>query len=362
MLKRSLIHCMAACAAAGVLVAWLLPTPRVSACTYRPSCVPIIFPSEGATLPANHTTIGIRGCVDRSSIAFSVERDGSSTPVDFEQEAPTADWTFMGEALSVPLHWTRLNLRTPLSAADTLVLRYETERGEELGPREVEVRWPVGEEEQLPEELGTLDVSTHDAVITVSANVSCSRDMRSRYADVTLQPTEEARAWLPRIRYELRVDEIPWMFFDSLQDQHTTGTWHSSLGPGKDRVILGCEVDPHRPVIHDGYVMPQALEPGSHRVRMVGFLASGVELSSQEVVVDLQCAPDSARALKAELDAYKESRIGSQSSPVAADCGDEGCTVAALGGRQASVWPALVLAGLCLTRFAQRYRARSREE
>lgn len=323
----------------------------------------MVFPAEGATLPVNHTTIGIRGCVDFSSIALSVERDGMSTPVEFEQEVPRADWTFMGESLNVPLQWTRLDLRTPLSAADTLVLRYETERDGSTARQEVEVRWPVGEEEELPEALGTLDVRTEHGVVRVSANVSCLRQMSSSYADVTLQPSEEAKAWLSRVRFELRVDDIPWMYYDSLGAQHTTGTWHSSLGPGKDRVVLGCEVEPHLPVIHDSYVMPKALEPGSHRVRMVGFLASGVELSSEEVIIDLQCAPDSARALKAELDAYKQSAVAAQragadagSCPVA-DSGDA-CTIAAVGGRSASGWFALVLAGFFLARLVLRSRKR----
>ena len=320
----------------------------------------MVLPSEGATLPVNFTTIGIQGCLDRSSITFSVERDGASTPIEFDEEGATAEWTFMGEKVDVPLHWTRLTLRSQLSSGDTLVLRYATEHDEDAGLREVEVRWPVGEEEPLPAQLGTLGVRTEQGIITVSANVSCSRAMSSSYADISLQASEEAKPWLPRIRYELRVDDVPWLFFDSLQDQHTTGSWHSSLGRGNDRVVLGCEVDPHRPVINDSYIMPQALEPGLHRVRMVGFLASGEELSSKEIVVDLQCDPDSARALKAELDALKARIVDTQSSERAAVGGDAGCNAASVRSPRASGWRALVLAGLCLARLGRVVR-RARE-
>jgi hypothetical protein len=55
----------------------------------------MVLPSEGATLPANHTMIGIQGSVDSLSVEFSVERDGTSTPVEFDEEEPRADWRFM---------------------------------------------------------------------------------------------------------------------------------------------------------------------------------------------------------------------------------------------------------------------------
>jgi hypothetical protein len=356
---------VAAWPVAGLIAALFWPASRAEACFYRPDCKPLVLPAEGATLPANYTTIAIQRCLEATSIDFSVERDGASTPVDFDEEPAKGDWRFMGMTLKVPLRWNMLILRSQLRAGDTLVLRYLTDRVEDLGLHEIEVRWPVVEAEELPAQLGTLDVRNIQGVVTVSANVSCLRDMTSSYADISLHASAEAKPWLPRIRYELRVDDVPWLYFDSLQDQHTTGSWHSTLGPRNDRIVLGCEVEPHMPVINDSYVAAQALEPGSHRVRMVGFLASGEELSSEEVMVDLQCAPDSARALKAELDALKASRADAQRiDEPAADSGDAdaGCAAVSSGSTRASGWPAALLAVCCLARLVQGTRARSNRD
>jgi hypothetical protein len=146
----------------------------------------MVLPSEGTTLPANHTTIGIQGCLEGSSIMLSVERDGLSRPLDFEEETARGQWTFMDEPVTVSLHWTMLHIRAPLTAGDTLVLRYATDydetEGRELadaGLREVEVRWPVVEEQELPSTLGALEVRKGHGVITVSADASCSRNMDS---------------------------------------------------------------------------------------------------------------------------------------------------------------------------------------
>jgi hypothetical protein len=100
-----------------------------------------------------------------SSIMLSVERDGMSRPLDVEEEPARGQWTFMDEPVTVSLHWTMLHIRAPLTAGDTLVLRYATDydetEGRELadaGLREVEVRWPVVEEQELPSTLGALEV------------------------------------------------------------------------------------------------------------------------------------------------------------------------------------------------------------
>jgi hypothetical protein len=84
---------------------------------------------------------------------------------------------------------------------------------------------------------------------------------------------------------------------------------------------------------------------------MLGILPTGEELSSEEVVVDMQCAPDSARALKAQLDACAEAKAKSTASGLAADSDKSAsCSVTTPGNACGPRWLALVVLGLYLYR------------
>lgn len=337
-----------------VFAAVLWPHARAEACWFRPGCLRDPLPVAGETLPANFAFVSLQRCLGASDIQFTAERDGKGRSVEFEQRQAEGELTLSDvHRRTGPLGFDVLKIRSPLEPGETLVLRYAMETEADAGAREeVEVRWPIGEERQLPTDLGKLEVRQHQEVIRVAANSSCLRYMMSSYADVSLERSEAVKPWLPLLRYELRIDDNTWIYYDALGASQDRGSWYSSLGPGNDRVVLGCEVDPHRPVINEQHIDPQAIEPGPHRVRMLGFLPTGEALSSEEIVVDMQCGPDTARSLKAQLDACAEEKTESKTSSLAAVSGDGGsCSATAPGNAKSTGAFAWLLLSVCVCRL-----------
>lgn len=279
-----------------LLAAVLAPAP-VSACFFRPACNIETLPVAGTVLPANVETLALRTCVygmPSPALVLSAERDGRLMTIDIEVEEATHTWSWMGEPVTGPLDYWMLHIRSPLRPGDKLILHYRAPLEDDAGVAELELSWQVGEERALPESLGTLDVQQDVGIVTIGHNTSCSRKILSSYADVALQPAADAKAWLDGLRYELRVDgDEPWVFYDSLPGMGNH-FWNSALGPGKDRLVVGCEAHPLSVASLSAYRRMPVLVPGEHRVRMVGVLPNGRELSSEEVVLDMTCPPGSS--------------------------------------------------------------------
>jgi hypothetical protein len=290
----SLTHCALALS----LAYSLLSAAPARACFFKPFCAIESLPEQGKSIPANIKTLGIRLCtygMPTPSVALMVERDGKSTVIDVEVEEATQLWGYMDmrEQLSRPLSFWLLHLRGSLRPGDKLVLRFREPMLDDAdaGFNEGEMSWPVGDEAAVPEQLGKLDIHQDAGAVRIAHNSSCSRKILSSYAEVALLPAADARPWLDALRYELRVDgREHWVFYGDLSDlgKHF---WTSSLGPGKDRLVVGCEAHPLSVGSLNGNRMQPVLVPGEHRVRMVGILPDGTELSSEEVVLDMQCPP-----------------------------------------------------------------------
>jgi hypothetical protein len=275
--------------AACLAVAFASPASPARACWFRPSCAVESRPAVDEVVPANLETLALRFCfypMLAPGITLTAKRDGESRVIEADLEEAEQAWDVSGSTASGSLKYWMLHIRTPLTPGETLVLEY---RAPGTDAYIADMSWPVGDEEPRPEQLGKLDVHQDIGVVPIGHNTSCSRDILSSYADITLQPSPAAASWLGRLRYELRVDDNqPWIFYEDLSDM-SDHFWNSALGPGKERLVVGCEDYPlDLPSLLPFRMMP-ILQPGEHRVRMVGILPDGTELSSDEVTLDMPC-------------------------------------------------------------------------
>lgn len=274
----------------------LCATAPARACSFTPFCAIESLPAEGKAIPANITALGLRLCTygqPTPSIALHAERDGESRIIDVEIAEAKQPWEHAGEQRSSGLKFWMLHIRGSLQRGDKLVLHFREPMRDDTdaGFNEGEMSWPVVDEAPVPEQLGKLAIHQNTGEVRIGHNTSCSRKIVSSYADIALLPAADALPWLAALRYELRVDGSgQWVFYEHLSDvgKHF---WTSVLGPGKDRLVVGCEAHPLSVGWLNGYRDQPVLVPGEHRVRMVGMLPDGTELSSEEVVLDMQCPP-----------------------------------------------------------------------
>jgi hypothetical protein len=338
------------CVLALSLACALIEAEPARACFFKPSCAIESLPAEGKVIPANIKALGLRLCtygMPTPSIALHAERDGESAMIDVEIEEATQSWEQAGEQRSSGLKFWMLHLRGSLQPGDKLVLSFRE-------PMRDEMSWPVVAEAPVPEQLGKLAIHQDTGVIRIGHNTSCSREIVSSYVDLALLPAADAPPWLDALRYELRVDGSGhWVFYEGLPDVNKY-FWTSVLGPGKDRLVVGCEAHPLSVGPLNGYRDQPVLVPGEHRVRMVGILPDGTELSSEEVVLDMQCPPGTSGPIfdAGVPDAGSTSIFASNDDfQEASPTPDESsCAVRVPGRAHGRCSPLLLLAALVLVR------------
>lgn len=271
----------------GLFVLSLLATQAFAlltahACSIAPMCRDDARPKPGTALPANLPELAWHGCSFDSAqlnprlVAHSA--NGENMEVAFDTN--TSD-----------LNFVQLHVRSALVPGSTLVLSYDGVDSSGQEPTPIELSWPVVEVIELPTSLGSLSASVVTGSVRAATSTGeCARSVFGSYADLAIALDERARPLSDTLRYELRVDgDQPWIFFDDPTAMFTLGMGSSSLGYGRDRLLVACDDKPYEPWFLPGLRPTPGLESGEHRVRMVGLMPDGSELSSDEITVDLSC-------------------------------------------------------------------------
>jgi hypothetical protein len=305
------------------------------------------LPAEGQALPANLGGIVWRAPHRRDAMAVTpitlhaVSSDGVMTELTFER-VPTGGNTF-------------LRVVESLTPDTELVLGFEQEEcgSRPQGQRTIAVN--VTQTRALPESLGRLNAQEAAGWITVPGRGGlCAQELKASYVDLTLEVSKDAEAFEPSLRYELRVDDedAPAVFYkDVTKDYVMERIGESSLGRGRDRLYTTCPRDPsleasgseatHHP--------SRALAPGPHRVRMIGIVPDGNELTTEELEIELDC-PEDEEALAREGWAdggpaetgsiggasRRAGREDAGSRDLDAEHGDSGCSMWSAGAHRAN--------------------------
>lgn len=179
---------------------------------------------------------------------------------------------------------------------------------------------------------------------------------------MSLDLAEDARPFEAMLRYELRIDdERSWTYDDGEQTEQRIGT--SSLGAGQDIVYVGCHGEIQSELNGAAAGGPpefekratewlQFLEPGVHRVQMIGLLPDGRKLESNTLLVDLQCSGEGAEPREVEPAVETETAMNMNMS---SSTTNSSCSVANAGASNTSgsasllTWMLSCLA-LCATR------------
>jgi hypothetical protein len=260
-----------------------------------------------------------------------------------------------------------VRIQAALTPGSKLIFGWQDLKNADQPRVRTEVTISITDVAPLPASLGELDVSTMlGLTVAGSSGGECQRQLQASYADVDLRLSPEATPYADALRYELRVDgDQPWQFKDTIVAPSEPRLGSSSLGPKKDRVIVSCESDPYLAPGLSAYRSAPTLEPGSHRVRMVGVLPDTTEISSAEVVIDLSCGADAGAAASGHdagataTDAA--TRDASAKSDRAAASGGGGCTVVAPCQMPRHVEVAFLAMLASLHAARRRKRARTRD-
>lgn len=263
----------------------------------------------------------------------------------------------------------------PVAAGAQLFFKYDSECGEQS--MTFATLLTVTAAAPLPSSLGTLAFTVQRGTITRAGGASCVETMDAVYADLTVALAHDAEPFRDVIRYRLEVDgetyassyvagdpALPRAAFDKLGG--------SPLGRGKDRIYTAC-----------GKPGLSAVEPGAHRVRMVGLFPDGSKIASDQVEVTLRCeslldagtgaplasdagaslasdaraSPDARAMVPRGVDASDEDRLPSNGDDTGAfprNSEDHGCSLStSSAGRGAP----LAIAGALLALFVRRRRA-----
>jgi hypothetical protein len=334
------------------------------ACSFIPTAQhSTVLPNDGGHLPANVSALIWRPSDnDFTGLApklQSVDSDGTKHDLDFDlvaEERSTAlpadpqSTTVMRVTVKTGLWIVRI--RTPLRAGTQLIFCWEDLMRAQQPRVHAEVRLTVGEAAPLPDTLGALAIQTALGTVVVgSRGGECARQVDASYADIDLRLSQAAKPYADLLRYELRLDgDEPWQYIDSIISPTEPRLGSSSLGPEKDRVVVSCTGVPLLGLPLSAYRTPPTLEPGTHRVRMVGVLPDGSELSSQEVEVDLPCPNRLLEAQQAAAGAGAPAQLP-QARPAAHAAGGGSCSAlpgqpraraAALASSVALVWLGLL--------------------
>lgn len=227
--------------------------------------------------------------------------------------------------------------------------------GEEVSDETV-LTYKIGEEAPLPDSLGVITAEQEVGTLRIRDGGRCYIDMEdASFARVSLELAEDARPFDAMLRYELRVDdERSWTYDDGEQTQKRIGA--SSLGPGQDIIYIGCHGEIQSEVKGAAAGGPpeiekkltdwlQFLEPGEHRVQMIGLLPDGRKLASNTLLVDLQCSGDGAEPREVASAVEAEPAVSMTSGATTASC-----SVANVGSRSSAGLFTLLLLFFCATR------------
>jgi|GEM_PF-4505555 len=225
--------------------------------------------------------------------------------------------------------------------------------GEEVGD-ETLLTYKIGKEAELPASLGVIAATQEVGTLRIRDAGRCYVDLKgASFARVSLDLAEDARPFEAMLRYELRVDdERSWTYDDGEQNEQRMGT--SSLGAGEDIVYVGCHGEIPSELKGAAAGGPpelekrltdwlQFLEPGEHRVQMIGLLPDGRKLASNTLRLDLQCSGQGAQPHEVETEtALNMSRSTTSSS----------CSVTTVGTRSRAGLLTLMLScfALCAAR------------
>lgn len=227
--------------------------------------------------------------------------------------------------------------------------------GEEV-PDETVLTYRIGKEAALPDSLGVITAKQEVGKLRIRDAGRCYVDLdAASFARVSLDLAEDARPFEAMLRYELRVDdERSWTYDDGEQSEGRMGT--SSLGAGQDIVYVGCHGEIQSELKGAAAGGPpelekrltdwlQFLEPGEHRVQMIGLLPDGRKLASNTLLVDLQCSGQGAEPR--EVASAVETEIAPLTS---SNTTTSSCSVANVGTRSSASLLTLLLLLLCASR------------
>lgn len=227
--------------------------------------------------------------------------------------------------------------------------------GEEVSDETV-LTYKIGKEAPLPDSLGVIDAKQEVGTLRIRDGGRCYIDMEdASFARVSLELAEDARPFDGMLRYELRVDdERSWTYDDGEQTQFRIGA--SSLGPGQDILYIGCHGEVQSELKGAAAGGPpeiekrltewlQFLDPGEHRVQMIGLLPDGRKLASNTLLVDLQCSGEGAKPREVASAVETESALHRSGSTTASSC-----SVANVGTRSPAGLLSLLLLLLCAAR------------
>ena len=282
-----------------VLVCSLHTPAKAHACEVVSTCKGGVRPDAETPWPANWSMMAWKPCIgDPSTIPPRLSVRTASGEIfevttDLSRPMVSSESPLSGIAgiVTWSLDFWMIRIHSQLRPGDTLLLSYEGTSGTDAEPQRVELSWPVVEPVELPERLGVLDAEVITGMTRGSSRAGeCARELLASYADVTLELSDAARPFESMLRYELRIDgDQPWIYFTDLAMAYSEPFGSGGLGRGHDRVIVSCEDTAYEPALLPGLRFPPKLEPGKHRVRMVGLLPDGTELSSDEVELEFSC-------------------------------------------------------------------------
>jgi hypothetical protein len=150
----------------------------------------------------------------------------------------------------------------------------------------------------VPALLGTLDHTVQSGYLHIAdSSASCTHPYYARYVDVELNANAELTAFGDVVSYSMLVDgqrfgsdEVIYDDQDEYDDDVVPRTLAAGpLGVGRERVFALCDDGNGRWPGQGGDIEGEGVEPGPHRIQMLGLLPDGTRILSDEIEVDLSC-------------------------------------------------------------------------
>lgn len=291
---------------------WLVPNSS-TACWRAVRNPPLELPADGSELPANMVQWLFRASGSNEVFKlWATAPDGETKEIPFQ--CANIDALSNPRPHIISLQECRATEQLTIGTE----LRFERQAGVkpdgEMFEQETSLTYTIGRAVDEPERLGTITAEQQIGTLRIADAGRCYIDLQdASYATISLDLAQDARPVEPMLRYELRIDgERSWTYDDG--EQNETRLWTSSRGAGKDVVYLACHGEITSELFGTVDSLPselrekviawrQVLEPGEHRVEMIGRLPDGRELTSNALIIDLHCDGGGAAPREApELD------------------------------------------------------------
>jgi hypothetical protein len=261
---------LAACSAI-----FLVAQPIASACSSFTCGKAYLVPEDGKSVPEN-----IPGLFWRPALSQSEQHTDDSAKVTLTEVETGREILVSFESV---LTDRILRVDDEYVAGNHYRLVDEnTCTGEESAEPALDVVFQATPAAALPTTLGTLSVTTDSSqpVTVATSSGSCDVTAEAAIADIAVEPSSEAAAWMDALHFTVMVDGKAWGVTKDIREANPPGA--SWKGRGRTTLFAACDEESRDKI--------GGLAPGAHTVKVVAELpGSPVAIETEETEVLLGC-------------------------------------------------------------------------